>query len=341
MRFFSNCNICIFIGLLVLLSSCVSMGKISIQVSVPPKREIPNDIQSITLMNRSMTSAFSDLDQDSLESLFIKKKLSLDNIFLDSLAADTTLQAIGNAMYESGRFEVAIPLRRNLPNHNSSYLNQSPSLTLAQARQICDEFKTDAVLCLENFYEKINTSFHVETRSGMEGVLKEYGAYVQVAYHSNWKLYQPLEKLMVAKFEVKDTIFWECKDNTLQQTYECLPTIKEALMTAAVENGKNLATYISPEWKTEERSYYITNNQNADKAVNLLNMNDWNGAREIWEKFASSTSPGLRSKIEFNLALAAEMNGDMKEAFDWANKSLRSRYSKVTEDYIKILNSRL
>ena len=41
----------------------------------------------------------------------------------------------------------------------TSYKDSSPSLTLAQVKQICDEFKTDALLCLDNFYEKVNTSY--------------------------------------------------------------------------------------------------------------------------------------------------------------------------------------
>ena len=221
------------------------MGKISVQVSVPPLRAVPDTIQSVVLMNRSMTPEFSNLNPDSLEALFIRKKLHLDNVFLDSLAADTTLHAIVNALYESGRFDVVIPVRRNLPNINPSYNDPSPSLTLAQVKQICDEFKTDALLCMDNFYEKVNTSFNVETLSFYTNE-KEYSAYIQVAYHSNWKLYQPREKLMIAKFEVKDTISWERYGRTLQDTYENLPLIREALMDGAVENGENFAAFISP-----------------------------------------------------------------------------------------------
>ncbi len=343
MRLYFYRSVLVTFGLFVLLSSCASMGRISIQVSVPAKRAVPNDIQSVVLMNRSMTPAFSDLNQDSLETLFIEKKLSLDHIFLDSVAADTTLKAIANVMYESGRFDVVIPLRRNLPNNSSSYNNQLPSLTLAQVKQICEEFKVDALLTLENFYEQVNTSFQVETGNiYTNGVsYKEYIADVQVAYHSNWKLYQPLEKLMVAKFEVKDTIFWERNGPSLQETYELLPTIKEALISGAIENGENLASYISPSWKTEDRFYYITNNKDADKAVTLLKKNDWKGAREIWMKYSTSNSAGFRSKIEYNLALASEMNGAYKEAAEWANKSIRTRYSKMAEDYFKRLNTHL
>lgn len=338
MRLFDIRDIWVSLVLLVLFSSCVSTGRISVQVSVPPKRAIPNEIQSIVLMNRSMTSDFSDLNQDSLENLFIRKKLKLDKVFLDSIAADTTLQALGNAMYESGRFDLVIPLRRNLPNSNPSYKDQSPSLTLPQVRQICNEFKTDALLVLENFYEKVNTSFHAESGFSNGVPVKEYNAYVQVAYHSNWKLYQPLEKLMMARFEVKDTIFWEKTGFNLQETYEKLPTLKEALIDGAIENGENLASFISPTWKPEERMYFITNNTEADKAIEHLKKNEWMEAQDIWMKFSASNSTSFRSRIEYNLALSSEMNGNLKEAISWAKKSLQSKYSKAAEDYLRRLN---
>jgi hypothetical protein len=318
------------------------MGKISIQVSIPPEKPISNEIQSIVLMNRSMNDSFSNLNQDSLENLFIKKKLVLDELMLDSLAADTTLKAIGNAMYESGRFDVVIPVQRNLPNVNRSYATKSPSLSLAQVKQICTEFKTDALLSLENFYENVNTLYRVGFEQITDyGSLKQYNIIVQVAYHSNWKLYQPAEKLKVASFEVNDTIFWERNGNSLQETYEELPTIKDALLSGAIENGQSLSRYISPGWQEQTRNYFITNNTEADRAIAYAKSNHWKDAERIWMKFSTSASSGLRSMIEFNLALAAEMNGDLKAASQWAEKSFKSKYSKIAEEYIKLLNRRL
>ena len=339
MRLYDIRWIWVSLALLVSISSCVSTGRISIQVSVPAKRALPNDIQSIVLMNRSMTPEFSDLNQDSLENLLIRKKLKLDKVLLDSIASDTTLQVLGNAMYESGRFDIVIPVRRNLPNIYPIAKEQSISLSLPQVQQICNEFKTDAVLTLESFSEKVNTSFHVESGFSNGVPVKDYNAFVQVAYHSNWKLYQPLEKLMMARFEVNDTIFWERDGFTLQETYEKLPTIKEALIDGAIENGENLASFISPAWKTAERIYFVTKNPEADKAIEHLKKNEWKEAQEIWLKFSTSTSASLRSKIEYNLALASEMNGNLKEAVTWARKSFESKYSKVAEDYVRLLNS--
>lgn len=342
MRLFFSQSRWIFYGLFVLLTSCVSMGKISVQVATPPKRAVADDIQSIVLMNRSMTDAFKNLNQDSLESKLVSNKLVLNELLLDSMAADTTLKVLGNALYESGRFDVVIPVQRNLQNSNVSYLTKSPSLKLPQVKQICEEFEVDALLTLENFYQNVSTSYQVGYGYVTEfGLAKDYTIFVQIAFNSNWKLYQPGEKLMIATFEVKDTIFWERSAASLQEAYEKIPTMKEAVLNGAIENGQILATYISPGWVPQSRSYFITKNNEADKAIASLKKNDWKEARDIWMKFSTSSSATLRSQIEYNLALAAEMNGDMNESMEWAQKSLKTKYSKATDDYIKLLYKRL
>lgn len=342
MRLFFIRPILICLGSIVLLGSCVSTGRISVQVSVPAKRSIPSEIQSIVLMNRSMTSDFSDYNQDSLEVMFIKKKLHMDKTFLDSIASDTTLKVMANLMYESGRFDVVVPVRRNIPNFNASYGDSSPSLTLNQVKQICSEFKVDALLSLENFSEKIKTSYKVGYGNEMNSInLKEFEAYVQVAFHSNWKLYQPKEKLLIAKFQINDTIFWSRNGLSLQETYEQLPTLKEALINGAVENAKNFAAYIAPVWKPEERRYFVTNQSEIDMAISYLQKNDWKEAEKIWMKYAKTSSKGLKSMIEFNLALASEMNGNMEGALEWIQKSYQTKYSKAAEDYMRLLKSHL
>lgn len=329
-------------GLFILLTSCVSMGRISIQVSVPPKKSIPSEIQSVVLMNRSMNNTFSNLNEDSLENLFIKKKLILDEVMLDSLAADTTLKTTGNALYESGRFDVVIPVQRNLPNFSLSHSTKLPLLSLSQVNQICTEFKTDALLTLENFQEKVTTSYQLGFEAFTPtGTVRQYNIAVQVAYHSNWSLYRPSEKLMVANFEVNDTIFWERNGNSLQDTYEQLPTIKEALINGAIENGQSLSEYISPGWQEQSRNYFITNNPEADRAITFVKSDMWKDAERIWMKFTTSNNAGFRSMIEYNLALAAEMNGDLHAAIQWAEKSFKSKFTRAAEVYIKLLNSRL
>lgn len=282
-----------------------------------------------------MSSEFSNLDQDSLENLLVRKKLVLDEQLLDSIASDSTLKVAGNAMFESGRFDIVIPLQRNL--YHDNFVKLQP-LSLANVRQICDEFKADAVLSLEKFTEKVNTSYQVGyDRLTDLGIGKTYTIFVQVAYQSRWKIYQPGEKLKSAAFEVKDTIFWERTGSSLQETYEQLPTIKEALLAGAIENGKCISEYFSPGWKSQTRNYFITNNNTADLAIIHVKNNTWTEAERIWLNFANTKSAVFRSKVQFNLALASEMEGKSSQAIEWLQKSLQSRYSKVAEDYLTTL----
>ena len=48
----------------------------------------------------------------------------------------------------------------------------------------------------------------------------------------------------------------------------------------------------------------------------------------------------IQSKVEFNLALASEMNGDLDLAIEWGLKSFKSRYSKAIEVYLKTLDNK-
>jgi tetratricopeptide (TPR) repeat protein len=154
-----------------------------------------------------------------------------------------------------------------------------------------------------------------------------------VSSHSVWNLYQPLEKLAITKFEIKDTLIWERKGGTLKKSVEKLPLIKEVLITGAIENARKLADMISPQWQTEERFYYLTGNKEADVAVKFLQKNEWKEAESVWKKFSNATAPDLRSKIECNLALAAEMNGDLRKAIEWLRKSLHSKSNEETNAY--------
>jgi hypothetical protein len=51
-------------------------------------------------------------------------------------------------------------------------------------------------------------------------------------------------------------------------------------------------------------------------------------------------SKSLKSKIEFNLALAYEMQGDLNEAIRWGGRSYNSFYRPVTYNYLKTLKER-
>lgn len=85
------------------LYSCTSMGKIVVQECVPPMNQISSNIQSIAIINRSLTPNFILLGQDSIS---IEKRLGNNNVnftrtFFDSIAADTAINVAAKALFDS------------------------------------------------------------------------------------------------------------------------------------------------------------------------------------------------------------------------------------------------
>ena len=126
------------------LYSCTSLRPLDIQIAKKEQFSLPDRIQSMAILNRAITPIFTNLTSDSLEHLLLVKRLAIDTVFCDSMAVDTTIQAVAKALYESGRFDVVVPLQMNIIRKDTQSLNASLPITFIN--EICRDFNTDAVL---------------------------------------------------------------------------------------------------------------------------------------------------------------------------------------------------
>ncbi|MBV5315748.1 MAG: hypothetical protein JZU47_20790 [Prolixibacteraceae bacterium] len=96
--------------------------------------------------------------------------------------------------------------------------------------------------------------------------------------------------------------------------------------------GKSFGTKIIPSWITVERMYYKSSNSDMVKAENLAQQNNWLKAAEIWNKKTKNKNAKIVAKACFNMALAAEMEGEHDVAIDWLIKSYTA-LPKNNEDH--------
>ena len=333
----------LFFFVFATLYSCVSLKKIGIEVSVLPEYPIAEDIQSLVILNRSMTSRFTNNNVDSLEKILVNNKMSLDTILQDSIAADTVIKVAANALFESGRFDVVVPKEQNIVRNDTDE-NVSP-LNINFINEVCKDFNVDAVLVLESFTELLNTKYYLYDNGYKNqrtfDEIKEYRATTDINYLSDWRLYRANGSKPVIRFQVGDSIFWNESSYALEELYSQMPRTKEALIGGGIAAGLKIAGYISPGWVNQSRYYYLTGKAEIDVAVPLIKNNKWEEAAAIWSKYSTISSKSIRSKIEFNLALAAEMNGDLDQAIEWGFKSFKTKYSKAIEVYLKTLDNKV
>lgn len=327
----------LFVCIGLAIFSCSSV-KIEIQVAVLPEYPIAEDIQSLLLLNRSMTNQFTNNKIDTLEKILISKTLQLDSVFQDSIATDTVIQVAAKALFESGRFDVVIPKEPNIVRTDNEAITNP--LNTSFINELCSDFKVDGVLVLESFAESLTTKYY-ENRSDVNFLeISGYIATTDLSYLSDWRLYRPNDFKSVIRFQIGDSIFWDGNNYVLKTLYSQMPRTKEALIGGGIAAGLKIAGYISPSWVNQSRYYYLTDKAEIDAAVPLIKNNKWEEATAIWTKYTAIPSKTIRSKVEFNLSLAAEMNGDLDLAIEWGQKSYKTRYNKATEVYLKILDDK-
>lgn len=319
----------------LLLNSCNSLQSLDIQIAKKEPFPLPDNIQSVAILNHAFNPGFTNLTVDSLESIWVSKKFEMDTLICDSLAADLAIQNVAQLLYESGRYDAVIPLQRNISLQDTYFFN--PVLPTAFIKEICRDFNTDAVLVLESFNERLVTSYRKipnfeqpETKEKM----------ICVVYNSVWRIYQPCNNCTIKRYDISDTIFWKSFGISELAIYNKLPFLKDALIIGGNSCSNNLARYISPAWVDQPRHYYKTGNKQVDQAIPLIENNKWEEATAIWLKYSAIPSKTIRSKVEFNLALASEINDDLDLAIEWGLKSFKTKYSKAKEVYLRTLDRR-
>lgn len=322
---------CLVVSLAV---SCKSYyTTLQIEIPSPAKQELPADIQSLTLMNRSITSQFVDHNADSLQKYFYRNGFQLSEDVLDISVSDTIIQALAPLMYESGRYDVVVPIERNIPR-GVPYQIKPDTLDNLKVNMICSQYNTDALMVLEQFSTKVMSDYTKE--QSISGNF--YYASIDVKYNAFFRIYQPGKKNPIKEIELTDTIYWESAEYTQGLLFMRLPTIKQALINAAIKVALDTDSQLSPAWNTEKRGYFLFSLKN-DRGQQLVNENKLDEAKAFWLEMTQSPNKKDRARAEFNMAVASELEGDIDRALEWGLKSFYSHYHYQTEVYLKKLQA--
>jgi len=324
--------------LMLLTASCTtSYHAITIETAQPSQALLPEDITSLTLMNRSISDEFRDFNKDSLQRYFYARNFTVNAVVLDSMAADTTLKVLGDLLFESGRYDVVIPKDRNFAR-DLKFFRVPEELDWNEVRQICNEFQTDALLVMERYYNKLMTRY---TR---HPATPEYEEYVSAAIDSKYdavvKIYDPEKEKIVRQILVTDTISWYDADLTTRNLFTKLPLIKECLIQTGTQVALDLDSKLSPVWLRDKRGYFLFEKEDINRIDRWIEQNDWQSAYNFWLPYTRSEKKSVRSPAQYNMALACEMLGKIEEAIDWANQSYYTKYMGQTERYLYTLGKR-
>lgn len=318
------------------------MRTMVIEIPQPSSKELPPNIQSVTLVNRTVDSQYTNLPADSLQKIFYKGQFNIDTTVYDLQSVDTTLQALGELLFESGRYDYVIPENRFLPFQKNAFL--TAPMAWSEVKQLCETYHTDAVLSLDHFKTRVITNYDRE--SYQNPVVNEYSsvyvAAMKIEYEALFRVYDPTQEKIVSNEFVRDTLIWEDANVSTRVLFNRFTSVKQALIETGIDIALNYSEKISTQWYQERRKFFLKGKGDFENAGQIANNGDWQTAITLWEEIAEkSGSKSIKSKAQLNIAVGYEMLGDLNKAVSWAVKSYETMYRQVTYEYLQLLKKRV
>ncbi len=330
------------ISLLALfLGGCRSFCTLTVDLSSPGPEEVSDHIQSLLLLNRAVDRRFTDDPSDTIQLRFFEKRFTLDTTIYDLQASDTLLQTLGTLLFESGRFDIVIPMER-FPMKDTLHPFSEP-MSWEEVEELTSAFHTDAILSLDYHKTDISTSYERESLRDAESetFFNIYEPTMQINITAQFRIYDPSYREEVPAHFLIDTLYWRSTGYSLTEVLRRFTYVKQGLTESGIVTALTLSEKIAPHWETSKRAIFLTGNKELRNAAPLVAEHRWDEALAYWEEAAAKTrAKGLLSKLQFNMAVANEMQGDLNEAIRRGVQSYNTMFRKGTYTYLETLKKR-
>jgi hypothetical protein len=307
------------------------------QVLVPAQINIPQDVSSIGLLNHSLPSK-EDKWSNIVEGFFTGESIGADRE-----GSYATLRGCSNKLNNSPRFKSTV---LESENFRGTGTKQFPlPLEWAEVEMLCKKYNVDVIAALETFDSDVlftyGSGVKKVTKDGKTVDVVEFWSNLKIRVNAGWRIYDYKNKRIIDQDVFTDEQGWNATGPTESAARYNLPSKRNCINDAGRFAGEMFAVRISPNWVWVTRFYYTKENEEFKTAKQYVKLNDWKGAAKIWQKYTTSLDPKIAGRACHNMALAAEMEGELQVALEWANKAykLNNKYSDYS--YINLLTTRI
>ncbi|MBJ6118130.1 hypothetical protein JAO76_08010 [Pontibacter sp. BT310] len=316
-----------------MFSGCSKHGYVKLDYPLPPQVYLPDDVQTIALVNRSLTRP-ENKQGKVLEAIVTGEVLGSDH-----LASDECLKGVIDRINGHRSIQVVIPQRTRLYGTGT---RQTPELLDWEfVKTICDASNADALLVLETFDSNSDVLLSTVTNGvtaalGNKAPIPGTPSQIRVNVHAFWRLYDPASRTILDQHQAKSFLtFNGATGSTLT-----LPP-PEALPNTAYEAGRTYIERFLPGYYTVERKLYKkgkgSSKHTFKAAFRSSEVANWQGAINSWTALLSKVSRKNAGMASLNIAVAHEVLGNTDQALEWAKKSYEVYGNKLGRDYAKIL----
>ncbi len=324
---------------LILACGAVGCGPaVTLRVLEPAAVTVPPAVETVALVDRSRPSNAGEGVLGVLEGI-----VTGEAIGVDTEGRVQALQGLSSGLSNSPRFRVVKTITSREEVESSLF---DEGMSWGAARDLCAQIGCQGIVALEAFDSdsRVQTSVERERYKDDEGNwhskavhTAERSTHVLVA----WRLYDVAgERVIDDLRDHGSDNTWKGKGSSEREARNRIPSQYDTVTELAFESGEYYAARIAPTWVLVRRSYFAGGDDRLKEAKIYVKADDWPAAREIWMGMAEDPDPKLRGKAEFNLALAAEVEGMLGRAVEWARLAAEHHPKPKLRGYLYTLEAR-
>lgn len=318
------------------------MASLSLRVLVPAPVTVSPEVQTIGFVDRSRAANVGEGVLGALEGL-----VTGEAIGSDYEGRDAVRQGFLDRVVQSPRYQV-VYLNPSAETAESSLLTDS-RLSWRGAEALCRQQGCQGIVALESFDSDATTTTDTEVNER-----EEDGRTVKETLHiavrrthvvTAFRFYDLMHRRVVDDVRDYDwTHSWEQRASTLDEAIANLPSQVASVRHVGAIAGARYAERIAPMYRNVTRTFYPAHKKVAEMrlARDHAKAGNWRSAVDLWLPLTEQTEDSkLRGKAAHNLGIAAEVNGDLGTAEQWAEQAVRWFPNNTNANYLSTVRNRI
>jgi hypothetical protein len=329
-------NQMLFLCIALACVSCSSTNLMSLSVMKPAPVSLPAEIKTVAVVNRTQVSqATQGIDA-------VHKVLSLESNDLQKAGAKASMDGLSDELLKNNRFTDVKSLNLDLRSYGAGVFPSA--LPWDSVDRICGQSNTDALFSLELFDAESKINYGVTPANINVGLASipavEHHVNMTTSVKTGWRIYDPATRTIIDEFVLNRDISSSASGINPAVAASALNGRIEAVKDVSTQAGQAYAARILPYWIRVSRDYFVGGNENFKTAKRKAQSGNWDGAAAIWKQETGDPDRTLAGRACYNMAIISEINGNLDEAIQWAQKSYEDYKIRLALDYLNVLNYR-
>lgn len=324
-----------FFALLFIVSSCKQ--RVYLTISDPPIVYLEKEYETAGVINRTFSKGVSKFADAVDNALTLEGNLDRDG-------SNAAAQGMFDELSTNKRFKFVALLDSMALENRAADVFPAP-MDWVEVQRICDENGVQVLFVLEVFDTDTKISYDMDmvNQNTPLGTIQvpRHRATSTTKITTGWRIYDPKNKLIRDEYFVRDRVTNTGSGINPVKALSAIMKRDQIVKSLSTRMGRFYASRVRVQYFRVYRDYFNKGSHNLKIAKRRADVNDWDGAAELWLKDTESAKRKVAGRACHNMAIHCEIQGDVYGAQKWAQKAYADYNIKASKDYGRILSNRV